>query len=308
MDAHFPETVMMALKDAVVKVFWKKPDMRKHLERCGVPAKLIAGQDWERYKFHIINPIIDQLNRSAEGLAPLRRSLQETLTFKKCDHLLWLPDGKVKKREAEESVQRLQDLVTERDLEVKKADLDRKARLEKLAERQRGALFKTKLGDLHQRFLTLSVSPNAQAKGFALEDVLYDLFSLFELNPKSSFRRTGEQIDGAFSLQGDHFLLEAKWQRDLIELHELRDLDGAVGSSLDNTLGLFISINGFSPRAIEGYGQGSRPKLICMNGQDLMIVFESRIELPDLIQRKKDVAVQRRLVFVSATDILQGRY
>lgn len=45
-----------------------------------------------------------------------------------------------------------------------------------------------------------------------------------------------------------------------------------------------------------------------MNGQDLMMVLEGRIELPDLIQRKKDIAVQRREVFVSATDILQGTF
>jgi hypothetical protein len=41
-----------------------------------------------------------------------------------------------------------------------------------------------------------------------------------------------------------HYLLEAKWTKDRVNLGDLRDLDGAVGSSLDNTLGLFISIEG----------------------------------------------------------------
>ena len=31
---------------------------------------------------------------------------------------------------------------------------------------------------------------------------MYDLFRLFDLDPKASFRITGEQIDGAFTLQG----------------------------------------------------------------------------------------------------------
>lgn len=214
---------MMALKDAVVKVFWTKPEMRKHLERCRVPAKLIAAQDWGRFKYHIVNPIMDQLNSSKDGLAPLRRSIQDTLSFKKCDHLLWLTDGKVKKAEAEESVSRLQKLVSEHDSTVKAADENRRVRLERQAESARGALFQQKLADLREKFLTLSLSPDAQGKGFALEGVLYDLFNLFDLNPKNSFRRVGEQIDSAFSLRGDHFLLEAKWQKLPVDLNDLRD-------------------------------------------------------------------------------------
>jgi hypothetical protein len=78
------------------------------------------------------------------------------------------------------------------------------------------------------------------------------------MNPRGGFRRKGEQIDGAFVIASDHYLLEAKWQDEPVILRDLRDLDGVVASSLDNTLGLFISINGFSPDAIESYSEGNR--------------------------------------------------
>jgi hypothetical protein len=105
---------------------------------------------------------------------------------------------------------------------------------------------------------------------------------------------------------GDHYLLEVKWQEKPVNLNDLRGLDGAVGSSLDNTLGLFVSINDFSSDAIESYSQGNRPRLICMDGGDLMAVLESRLEFPDLLLRKKDFAVQKRRVFVRANEILKG--
>lgn len=299
---------MMALKDAIVKVYWKQTDMRALLDRSGVPQTLIVAQDWTRYKFHIISPILEQLNNTDSGVGPLRRIVNDALSFKNCDHLLWMTDGKQKKQEAEASLDRLRKLVEEHDKELHAKEEQRKARLERIAELKRGSVFRDKLTDLRQRFLAYCGDSDRRKSGFGLEDILYDLFALFELNPKGSFRRTGEQIDGAFQLERDHFLLEAKWQEKSVILADLRDLDGAVASSLDNTLGLFISINGFSQDALDGYVQGSRPKIICMDGADLMAVLEGLIDLVDLVNRKKDIASQRRIVFAPTNKIMQGTY
>jgi hypothetical protein len=44
-----------------------------------------------------------------------------------------------------------------------------------------------------------------------------------------------------------------------------------------------------------------------MDGGDLMLVLEGRIDLPELLSRKKDVAALRRKIFVPANDIILGR-
>jgi hypothetical protein len=131
---------------------------------------------------------------------------------------------------------------------------------------------------------------------------------LFDLAPSGSFRRIGEQIDGAFVLNGEHFLLEAKWQQDQINLADLRDLDGAVKTSLENTLGLYVSVMGFSKDAIEAYSQGNRPTILCMDGSDVIFVLEGRIDLCDLLERKKQIAVQKRKIFITAQTILSGNF
>ena len=43
-----------------------------------------------------------------------------------------------------------------------------------------------------------------------LETFLNELFALFELAPHSPFKLRGDQIDGAFVLDRDNFLVEAK--------------------------------------------------------------------------------------------------
>src|SRR5271157_2878230 len=48
-----------------------------------------------------------------------------------------------------------------------------------------------------------------QPRGFAFETFLTELFAAYSLAPRSSFRLTGEQIDGSFRLNADFYLVEA---------------------------------------------------------------------------------------------------
>jgi hypothetical protein len=43
-----------------------------------------------------------------------------------------------------------------------------------------------------------------------------------------------------------------------------------------------------------------------MDGGDLFMVLDGRIDLADLLQRKKDIAVQQKKILVSANDIILG--
>ncbi|MBI5093538.1 MAG: hypothetical protein HZB26_13985 [Candidatus Hydrogenedentes bacterium] len=304
---HFPDNILTALQDAIINVFWRKEDMRSMLTRSEVASLLVSGQDWSQYKYHILHPILTTLNSSPSGLGSLRRILQETLAYKDGNHLLVFNDGQKRKREAERCLEHLRLLVKDHDAARRTDEEERKARQNKIEESARGRAFQDKLSGIKERFLGHFQNPDRQDSGYRLEEILYDLFVLFELKPKAPFRRIGEQIDGAFSLEGDHYLLEAKWQARQVNLNDLRDLDGAVASSLDNTLGLFISINGFTKEGLQGYLQGHRPRLFCFDGADLTLTLEGQIDLRELIQRKKDIAVQKRNIFCSATEILQGK-
>jgi hypothetical protein len=48
-------------------------------------------------------------------------------------------------------------------------------------------------------------------RGYAFELWLNELFKVFKMDPKGSFRNTGEQIDGSFRVDGAYYLMEAKW-------------------------------------------------------------------------------------------------
>ncbi|MCP9469535.1 MAG: restriction endonuclease [Nitrospira sp.] len=142
-----------------------------------------------------------------------------------------------------------------------------------------------------------------QKRGSRLEKVLKDLVQLFDLDPKASFRITGEQIDGAFSFEGTDYLLEAKWQREPIGAAELDGMAGKLSRKLDNALGLFLSINGYSEDAVKAHSSGRR-LVILMDGSDLMAVLEGRIDLVQLLLRKRRHASETGNIYLRIHEIL----
>ena len=72
---------------------------------------------------------------------------------------------------------------------------------------------------------------------------------------------------------------------------------------LENTLGLFLSINGYSEDAIKAHSAG-RKMMILMDGSDLMAVLEERIDLLHLLLRKRRHAAQTGDIYLPLHKIL----
>ena len=107
----------------------------------------------------------------------------------------------------------------------------------------------------------------------------------------------GEQIDGALTLEGIDYLFEAKWEKDPTGSRELDAFAMRVGRKLDNTLGVLLSINGFSEDGVQAHSKG-RPNLILMDGADLLAVLEERIDFVTLLLRKKRHAAHKGEIYL----------
>src|SRR4051812_30671231 len=129
-----------------------------------------------------------------------------------------------------------------------------------------------------------------QPRGYALEKFLNGLFAVFNIDAKAPFRIEGEQIDSAFTFEGE-FLLEAKWKGEKTPPADLDSFAAKVGRKWDNTLGLFLSMNGFQDSAVEMHSR-RRAVVVLMDGGDLSAVVDGRISLPDLLRRKRQHAAR----------------
>ena len=218
-------------------------------------------------------------------------------------HLEPLEGGKEKAAKARASVNALRKLAQGHDSladEQKKAEERRRLAHEKLLQK---TAVRTSLEALNSEYMPLLTDPDHQRRGFRLEKILRSLFELFDLDPRASFKLVGEQIDGAFTFEGTDYLFEGKWQQEPVAAAELDVLSGKLSRKLDNTLGLFLSINGYSEDGVKTHSSGRRV-MILMDGSDLMAVLEGRIDLIQLLLRKRREASQTGNIYLRLHEIL----
>lgn len=290
---------IMALKEALCSVYWYKSELRGFLQLCLSNPGILSGFNWENYKRQIASDVVDYLvSNPAAHLGDLTKICYEICKLTDFSHLKPLDDGPQKVEKARNAVNQLKQLV-EPHQDIKKEQDDIKHRQELAAKKLReNAAVRQKLEAIKIRYMALVSSDNAQSRGFELERVMYELFELFDLDPKASFKNLGEQLDGAFSLDGTEYLFEAKWQKELVNKADLAVFSDKVKTKLENTLGIFLSINGFSTDGVAAHQAGGSAILL-MDGGDLMAVFEERIDFTSLLLRKKRHAAQTGNIYLS---------
>jgi hypothetical protein len=161
------------------------------------------------------------------------------------------------------------------------------------------------LAKLHNDFLSLNTL-TPQQRGFAFEKFLNELFLLFDLAPRNSFRITGEQIDGSFQINNNTYLMEAKWQTKPTAQNDLLIFRGKVEAKSTWARGLFVSNSGFTEDGLTAFSQGKATNIIGMDGQDLYFVMDGEISLIDAIDQKARRAVETGAFFVPVFEIVRG--
>lgn len=304
MPKKISPAALQSLKEALTLVYWYKSELRSFLSQCLSDPSVLSRLNWTEYKRNIVATLIDHLAMNEEVYQrDLIRLMSEVGNVTDFSHLRKLEDGGKKAEEAKTAVEALRSQLkghqSIEDEHIKSTDRRKEAhhRLMQVNAIQQ------ELDKLKNEFFTLVSSDNPQQRGFSLEKVLKGLFDLFDLDPKASFRITGEQIDGAFSFDGTDYLLEAKWQQEPVAAKNLDGMTGKLSRKLENTLGLFLSINGFSEDAVKAHSSGRR-LVILMNGSDLMAVFEGRIDLVQLLLRKRRKAAETGNIYLKIHEIL----
>jgi hypothetical protein len=295
---------IVALKEALTNIYWYKRDLRTFLSNTLKDPTILGGINWDDYKRNIVDRVVSYLvkyqDRYQDELTNLISAVAGICDF---SHLKRLENGDEKVRLARDSVSALKKYTSGHETlyrEKEKAEERRKSYSEQV---EKASSFRDRLDNLRNEFAQLVTSREPQQRGYKLEELLKQLFDLFDLDPRASFRIQGEQIDGSFTLEGIDFLFEAKWQNQLMGAESLDSFAAKVLRKLDNTLGLFLSVNGFSSDAVMAHKSGRRV-LLLMDGSDLMAVLEGRIDLKDFLLRKRRHASQTGEIFLRYQDLL----
>lgn len=134
-------------------------------------------------------------------------------------------------------------------------------------------------------------------RGYDFEKLLTDLLDQDRLEPRLSYKTSGEQIDGSFFFQGTIFLLEAKWHAEPMPASTLYQFKGKVDGKLAGTLGVFISMSGYGPDAVDALTLGKSLNLILFDQRDIDAAIDRQIGFREVLKRKWRKAAEEGVVF-----------
>ena len=99
-------------------------------------------------------------------------------------------------------------------------------------------------------------------------------------------QRPGRADRRRFTFKNWHYLVEARWRKRKADAQDLDGLQGKVSRSGKQTMGMFLSIEGWSEHVVPLLKQNTSKAIILMDGYDLRTVLEEQTDLAGLLDAK----------------------
>lgn len=292
----FQSDIKNAMRACMLEVFWAKDDIISFFSNNGCIKTDISklGNHKELARSAIIDLMFEHLgSKSDEGLGQFRAMLQTLINWSHFDPYYFDKLQKLDRQKAERAITHLKQLVEIRDGKTKQ---DRKHREQREKEVQKP--FET-LENLKHLFFSLHQGTLSPAKrGYELEKIILELSKLSNLEVTEPFRVNGEQIDGAIKFDGEHYIIEAKWQNKEMANESVYQFAHKVEGKMYGR-GLFISINGFSQNVIQSLVAGKTIRTLFIDGADIILVLEGHLSFSTMIDKKVKAAQTKGLIYVN---------
>lgn len=136
-----------------------------------------------------------------------------------------------------------------------------------------------------------------QRRGYEFEKIINFLLAQDDLDPRLSYKASGEQIDGSFVYNGKYFLLEAKWHATEFPVSALYQFQGKVDGKLVGTIGVFISMSGYSSEAADALIRGKTLNTILFDQNDFDAAMRPDIGFKKVLETKLRQAADEGTVY-----------
>jgi len=174
---------------------------------------------------------------------------------------------------------------------AQREELEKKHREAVQREREdRKQIFEKERKLLLAMFDNISAEVDRSKRGLLFEHFLPRLMQLYGIQTVGSFMRNdgAEQLDGAIKMEGASLLVECKWRQKRSEPSELDAFAMKINRSGSGTMGLFLSINGWSENVVPLLKQNGEKRILLAEGYEVRLALEGRISLREALEQKID--------------------
>lgn len=138
-----------------------------------------------------------------------------------------------------------------------------------------------------------------QQGGYDFQDWFYDLLDFCEIQNRRPYVSAGRQIDGSLTYDGTTYLVELKFTSGQADATDIDSLRSKVDDKADNTMGLLVSISGYSGVALT-QASGRKTTLLLFDAMHLYLFLTGTLSFGDIVSRVRRHASQTGEAYLSA--------
>jgi Holliday junction resolvase-like predicted endonuclease len=134
--------------------------------------------------------------------------------------------------------------------------------------------------------------------------LIADVLDRYGIRANASARQGYGEIDVTFTVEGIRFVLEAKWEQDRTDTGKISKLQTRVRQRLTNTVGVFMSMAGYTPDAVRDVNIGGRLEVLLIDRSHLEAMISGVVPPTELFGLLVDKASYEGGPYYSLEELL----
>lgn len=303
MSPKLPPHFLDLVADALLHSFWRKRSLRAFLRRMGIRDSFLATwHDDGETKRDLIYRMFPHLEKSDAGRVALMAIARELASQVKFPDLDGWEDSPEKKLRASNAVRALKVHLENQHVERESAKEQAAARKRAQGIREERARQTANLDGLRSSLDQLATRLGTAEAGYDFQDWFYSLVEHFELVSRRPYVTAGRQVDGSVTIDGTTYLVELKFTGSQADSTDIDTFFKKVTDKADNTMGIMVSISGYSSVAVQGASVPKTPLLLLDHGH-LYALLGGALSFSDLVGRVRRHASQTSSAYLAAADM-----
>ncbi len=210
-------------------------------------------------------------------------------------------DSAAKIKAAHDAVSRLRVHHERQTEELQSEEERRQSRDRYRSQQQQASTLRESLEALRNELDELSRSIGTQEAGYRFQTWFFRLLDYFEIPNRKPYVSTGRQIDGSLTLVDTTYLVELKFTTEQASAPDVDSFFRKVTRKADNTMGILVSMSGFSGVAIQEASREKTPILL-MDYNHLYCVLTGIMDVKEMIDRIRRHASQTGEAYLHPND------
>jgi hypothetical protein len=301
MPEQLPSHFIDLVQDALLKSFWRKNALLTFLRRHKIAEGFLATwQETETKRVFVgrLFPKLESDNKGAQVIKQMAVSLSEQLKFPDLEG--W-EDAQTKIQSAKEAIEALRRYLSTQ--EQKADDAKTREEAKKAAHQRMQETIKKRqtLETLSEKLRALSRQIGTAEAGYRFQDWFFDLVDFFEMTERRPYMSGGRQIDGSVTVEGTPYLIELKFTKEQSGAPDVDTFLAKVNDKADNTMGIMLSMSGYSSTAID-QASGRKTPIILLDHGHVYLVLSGNWTLPEVVSRVRRHASQTARAFLPVSE------